>query len=94
VITGSFYTCEVDPATGSITSYRDLRRKNLPREIVRTNNRLNQLTIHEDVPFFWDNWDIMHHSFETSTSLKPHDRTDYEVCDDGQTISITFKYKY
>ena len=26
---------------------------------------LNQLIIHDDVPFFWDNWDIMHHAYET-----------------------------
>jgi hypothetical protein len=21
--------------------------------------------VHDDVPFFWDNWDIMHHAYET-----------------------------
>lgn len=26
---------------------------------------LNNLIIHDDVPFFWDNWDILHHSYET-----------------------------
>ena len=35
---------------------------------------LNKLIIHDDVPFFWDNWDIMHHAFETKVKeLKRND---------------------
>lgn len=54
---------------GSIHSWKDKRTKNFEREICRSDNRLNKLSIHQDVPFFWDAWDIMLHSFETVTEL-------------------------
>ena len=50
--------------TGQISSYLDLRIKNRPRQLVQENKFLNQLAIHEDVPFYWDAWDVMHHTFE------------------------------
>ena len=34
-----------------------------PREICA--KPLNELVIFDDVPFFWDNWDICHHSLDT-----------------------------
>jgi len=54
---------------GSIHSWKDKRTKNFEREICKSDNRLNKLSIHQDVPFFWDAWDIMLHSFETVTEL-------------------------
>jgi hypothetical protein len=36
------------------------------KEVVQKDSEgLNQLIIHDDVPFFWDNWDVCHHAFET-----------------------------
>ena len=35
------------------------------RQLCQPGKSLNRLIIHDDVPFFWDNWDIMHHAYET-----------------------------
>jgi len=34
------------------------------RECIEKGSSFNKLVIHDDVPFFWDNWDIMHHAYE------------------------------
>lgn len=44
---------------------KDKRTKNYQKEVVQKGRALNELVIHHDVPFFWDNWDIMHHAYET-----------------------------
>ena len=64
-IENRFYKCILDSKNGQITSLKDKRTKNYHREVVKEGEALNQLVIHEDVPFFWDNWDIMHHAYET-----------------------------
>jgi len=60
---------------------KDKRTKNFHREVA--DGALNQLIIHDDVPFFWDNWDIMHHTYETKVkkvqeNLKSHNMTTTE----------------
>ena len=30
---------------------------------------LNKLIMHDDIPFFWDNWDIMHHAYESKATF-------------------------
>ena len=57
---------------GSITSWLDKRTKNAPRQLCKPGNTLNQLVIHQDVPFFWDAWDVMLYDFETTTVFKAH----------------------
>ena len=64
---------------GSIHSWKDKRTKNFERELCRANDRLNKLSIHQDVPFFWDAWDILLHSFETVTELIAHSHRVIEV---------------
>ncbi len=55
--------------TGQIISLKDKRTKNYQRQVVQTNEALNKLVIYDDVPFHWDNWDIMHHTYETQAKL-------------------------
>jgi len=57
--------------TGQIQSLIDKTTKNEPREVAR--QPLNQLAVHNDVPFFWDAWDIFHHSFETKMDCAAKD---------------------
>jgi hypothetical protein len=65
LVSNRFYACIISIETGQILSLKDKRTKNFQREIVQKGKALNTLVIHDDVPFFWDNWDIMHHSYET-----------------------------
>jgi hypothetical protein len=30
---------------------------------------MNYLVIHDDVPYFWDNWDICHHTFDSNMQI-------------------------
>lgn len=56
---------------------------------------LNSLIVHDDVPFFWDNWDIMHHTYETQRfdlNTAAH-LVGYESSQDEITVSLTFNYK-
>ena len=76
---------------GSIHSWKDKRTKNFHRELCKPGDRLNKLSIHEDVPFFWDAWDVMLHSFET---VKEYKATHHEVIEQtGSRIRVKFHYK-
>ena len=75
---------------GSIHSWKDKRTKNFERELCRPGDRLNKLSIHQDVPFFWDAWDVMLHSFETVTELKAHTASIIEVTE--SRVKILFEY--
>lgn len=51
---------------------------------------MNKLSIHSDVPFFWDAWDIFIHNFETVTELKA---VSFGVTENtGTRVIVTFKY--
>ena len=63
-IVHSKYLCKVDRKTGRISSFK-WKFDGWEREICQEGKSLNRLIIHDDVPFFWDNWDIMHHAYET-----------------------------
>jgi len=76
---------------GSIHSWKDQRTKNFERELCKPGNRLNKLSIHQDVPFFWDAWDVMLHSFETVTEIKAHASTVLEASE--SRVRILFEYK-
>ena len=71
-------------------SLKDKRTKNYFREVVQEGQSLNKLIIHDDVPFFWDNWDIMHHAFETKVKElnKPESK---QMTQDDYKIVLTFK---
>ena len=70
-ITSLFYVCKLSKSTGQITSLKthwtsdSCMKGDLERECVQKGSSFNKLVIHDDVPFFWDNWDIMHHAYET-----------------------------
>lgn len=83
-----YYKCVLSK-DGSIHSFLDKRTKNGPRQLAK--DRLNKLTIHQDVPFFWDAWDIMLHSFETATELRAAHSEVVEVSD--SRIRVRFVYK-
>ena len=76
---------------GSITSWKDKRTKNAPREICRPGDRLNKLSIHQDVPFFWDAWDVMLHDFETVTELQAVSSRVLDVSPSRVRIEFTYK---
>lgn len=74
---------------GAIRSWKD-KRTNFQREICKKGDTINKICLHEDVPFFWDAWDIMHHDFETGTYYKANK---YEVTEKSDSsIKITFTY--
>ena len=64
-IKNKWYQCEFNKKKGGITSLKFLKKNNFSKEVVQKDKLLNSLILHDDVPFFWDNWDIMHHTFET-----------------------------
>jgi alpha-mannosidase len=66
VVESRYYKIELGK-DGSIYSWKDKRTKNFEREICREGDTINKISIHNDVPFFWDAWDIMLHSYETVT---------------------------
>ena len=73
---------------------KDKRTKNFHREVVKKNDFLNKLVVLDDVPFFWDNWDIMHHTFETKQTLVQDNLTNFEVleCTDHK-VRLGFEFK-
>ena len=91
-VSNRFYDAKVDTKTGQILSLKDKRTKNFHREIVK--QPLNQLIIHDDVPFFWDNWDIMHHAYETKVKKVQDNLTNYKVIiDDARSVCLRFEFK-
>ena len=74
---------------GSITSWKDKRTKNFEREICR--DRLNKISVHEDVPFFWDAWDVMLHSFETVKEYRAISSQVIEVTPSKARVRFTYK---
>lgn len=65
VVSTRWYEAKVDTLRGQITSIKDKRTKGFEKEITFEGQPLNQLVIYNDVPFFWDNWDICHHSLDS-----------------------------
>ena len=78
-IENRFYICEVNNKTGQIISLKDKRTKNYHRQVVKESDFLNKLIIHDDVPFFWDNWDIMHHAYETKIKRVQDNLVNFKV---------------
>lgn len=76
---------------GQIHSWLDKRPRGEPRELCRAGQTLNRLTIHQDVPFFWDAWDIMLHSFETQTLQFAVNHTLTENTASRVRLSFTYK---
>lgn len=55
---------------------------------------MNELLIHDDVPFFWDNWDIMHHAYETKSKEVQKFLTGFKVTmDTDSQVILTFDFK-
>jgi len=70
-------------------SLKDKRTKNYFREVVQEGQALNKLIIHDDVPFFWDNWDIMHHAFETQVK-ELNQPEQHQLTQDDHMIVLKF----
>ena len=75
---------------GRISSWLDKRTKNAFREIARKGDALNKFVIHQDVPFFWDAWDIFHYDFESAQDVYAHSLTLLSQSDH----SIVFQASY
>lgn len=71
---------------------KDKRTKNFYREIVQEGKELNQIIIHDDVPFFWDNWDIMHHAYETKWKEISNALSHKIDVREGYQIELTFSF--
>jgi hypothetical protein len=61
------------------------------RECVENGSSFNKLVIHYDVPFFWDNWDIMHHAYETKWKDVLFSNPNI-VSHDDEKLVINFSY--
>lgn len=91
-----FYICEVDNTTGQIISLKDKRTKKYHRQVVKESDCLNKLIIHDDVPFFWDNWDIMHHAYETKIKKvqEKEKLVSFKIVDATDTqVNLLFEFK-
>ena len=51
--------------------------------------------MHDDVPFFWDNWDIMHHTYETQRYdlNTAANMTEFKLEQSDLSVILRFKYK-
>mmetsp|Transcript_149 Transcript_149/g.164 ORF Transcript_149/g.164 Transcript_149/m.164 type:complete len:103 (+) Transcript_149:474-782(+) len=89
-ISNRFYTILLKD-DGQIHSWKDKRTKNFERELCREGNQLNKICVHQNVPFFWDAWDIFHHDYETVQEYKSEEKAILQQC--GSKFVIQFKYK-
>ena len=55
---------------------------------------LNKLIMHEDIPFFWDNWDIMHHAYESKATFIQEKLKKYELLESSdKKIVLRFEFQ-
>jgi len=54
---------------------------------------LNSLVMYNDVPFFWDNWDICHHSLDTVPIRIQDNLVAFTPTKSETEISLTFEFK-
>lgn len=75
-------------STGQITSLYDIKNK---RQVVSPGKLSNQLVIHEDIPLYWDGWDVEVYHLEKFKRCEAHK---VEIHEQGPIVaSLVVNYK-
>ncbi len=53
---------------------------------------MNYLVIHDDVPYFWDNWDICHHTFDSNMDILNFNENQFTLVENSsKRIQLKFE---
>ena len=93
-ILNDFYSVTINK-TGRISSYKDKTFFSLrPQEIVDANvGEINRLHIHNDIPDFWDAWDIFDWSRYTHKDVLADTEKSTIIVNNSACIAIKFEYQ-